>query len=95
VPLTESARHEMLIALEGAIGKEAAMTLAEHLPPGGWADVATRHDLELLEVRIIDRVELSLERKLGETQRLLFFAIMGAFVANTGIVLGVLQSTGS
>jgi len=101
VPITETARHDMLIALESAIGKEAAMTMADHLPPVGWADVATKHDIDIvrldmiaLESRITTKVELLLERKLGETQRVLFFAILGAFVANTGIVLGVIQSRG-
>ena len=50
--ITEQDRHHMLIALEAALGEEAAMTLAEHLPPVGWADVATRRDLDALEARM-------------------------------------------
>jgi len=106
VPITESARHDMLTALEAAIGKEAAMTMADHLPPVGWADVATKHDLMALEERLTTKVELHLERTLHtfsneirremhDGQRTLFFAILGAFVANAGIVLGVLSTAGT
>lgn|GEM_PF-2558542 len=172
MPITETARHDMLIALERAIGKEAAMTMAEHLPSMGWADVATKHDLSAVRldvegvrhdvvtvrrevgslrsdfgvmridldamrhdldamrhdltgvrhdvdalrvdvdvirrdlgtvrrdvdalrhdlVLVESRLEASFERKLGDTQRVLFFAVLGAFVANTGVVLGVLSA---
>jgi len=55
--ITEQSRHEMLQACEQALGKEAAMTLAEHLPPVGWADVATRRDLDALEARMGQRFD--------------------------------------
>lgn len=50
--ITEQTRHELLTACEHTLGKEAAMTLAELLPPVGWADVATKHDLAQLEQRL-------------------------------------------
>ena len=34
------------------LGSEAATTLIGHLPPVGWADVATKHDLAGLEQRV-------------------------------------------
>lgn len=45
----ERKRHEMYLSLEQALGREAADTLMELVPPVGWADVATRHDLKALE----------------------------------------------
>jgi len=48
----ERSRHELYRRLEEVLGPEAATTLIEHLPPGGWADVATRHDLAGLEQRM-------------------------------------------
>ena len=42
----ERRRHEMYLAFEELVGAEVAATMMEHLPPVGWADVATRHDLE-------------------------------------------------
>ncbi len=48
----ERSRHELYRRLEEVLGSEAATTLIEHLPPVGWADVATKHDLASLEERL-------------------------------------------
>jgi len=42
----ERARTVLHQRMDEAIGPEAADTLMEHLPPTGWADVATKHDLD-------------------------------------------------
>jgi hypothetical protein len=42
----ERRRHEMYLAFEQLVGGEVAATMMEHLPPVGWADVATKHDVE-------------------------------------------------
>ena len=44
----ERSRHELFRRLEQTLGEEAAATLMEHLPPVGWADVATRRDIDSL-----------------------------------------------
>ncbi len=48
----ERSRHQLYRRLEEVLGPEAATTLIEHLPPVGWADVATKHDLAGLEQRM-------------------------------------------
>lgn len=48
----ERSRHELYRRLEEVLGPDAATTLIEHLPPVGWADVATRNDLAGLEQRM-------------------------------------------
>jgi hypothetical protein len=44
---------------KGALGDDAGVTLMEMLPPVGWADVATKQDLVLLESRLEARCERS------------------------------------
>ncbi len=50
--ITEENRHGLYGALEEVMGQAHATTLMEHLPPVGWADVATKRDLEALEMRL-------------------------------------------
>ena len=51
--ITEQARHHLYLRLEELIGPEEAAVLMEHLPPVGWADVATKRDLDYLEARMV------------------------------------------
>ena len=50
MPISEATRHQLHQRLSELIGPEEAATLMEHLPPVGWADVATKQDLEHLRV---------------------------------------------
>jgi hypothetical protein len=60
--MTEEQRHELYTRLEEVIGMGPATTLMEGMPPVGWADVATKRDLEHVEARL----EATLERSLRE-----------------------------
>jgi hypothetical protein len=48
VAITEEGRHRLYQRLEELLGAHEATTLMEHLPPVGWADVATKRDVENL-----------------------------------------------
>ena len=48
--ITEATRHQLHEALITTLGEEEATILMEHLPPVGWADVATKADIEHLSV---------------------------------------------
>ena len=48
--ITEASRHLLHEALIDKLGEEEASTLMEYLPPVGWADVATKTDIEHLRV---------------------------------------------
>ncbi len=68
--ITEKSRHELYRRLEEILGPDEATTLMEHLPPVGWADVATKDDIRTLGGRIdqldgrIDQLEVSVNARL-------------------------------
>jgi hypothetical protein len=43
--------------------------LAEYLPPVGWADVATKRDLDHVEARLNDRITSAVEDAESSSQR--------------------------
>ena len=53
--ISEESRHQLHNKLDELLGSAEAATLMAHLPPIGWADVATKHDLAELERRRIVR----------------------------------------
>lgn len=48
--IDERTRHEMYLGLEERLGTKVADALMQHLPPIGWADVATKRDLDAQSV---------------------------------------------
>ena len=58
VAITEETRHTIYEAFRASYGDEVANGLMELLPPVGWADVATKHDLAGLEERMDLRFQL-------------------------------------
>ncbi|MDQ4097466.1 MAG: hypothetical protein M3144_06325 [Actinomycetota bacterium] len=84
---SEQSRHEMYQRLEEALGEQAAATLMEHLPPVGWADVATKRDLDVLRVsfeatehRLRSNFRAELNAAITSQTRTLMFAIIGSNV---------------
>jgi len=64
--IDERSRHELFVRLEEVLEGHANV-LMEHLPPVGWADVATKRDLDALALaakRDLDQLEERLEMKL-------------------------------
>ena len=54
--INEESRHHLYQRLEEVLGPHEATVLMEHLPPVGWADVATKRDLDILEERLEGRM---------------------------------------
>ncbi len=50
--ISEEARHRLFGRLEAVLGAEEAATMMAHLPPMGWGEVSTRHDVEGLGVAL-------------------------------------------
>ena len=53
----ERARHALHSRLEEMLGPEVTGTLMELLPPVGWADVATAHDVARGQAALGDRLD--------------------------------------
>ena len=86
--ISEESRHELYQRLEQVLGAKQAATLMEHLPPVGWADVATRRDLEALEARLtglMDRRFGEMQRQAAEWSRTVIYANLGAVLATASL----------
>lgn len=46
--INDQSRYDLHQRLAQVLGRDEAATLMEHLPPVGWADVATKRDLDHL-----------------------------------------------
>jgi hypothetical protein len=86
-------RLQLAEAAKRVLGNDEGITLMELLPPVGWADVATKHDLLALERRIDSRFDTLEYKILGTLERELrsitwkLFAIYGA---SMGAMFGAL-----
>jgi hypothetical protein len=70
VTITEESRDRLYQRLKEAVGETEATTLMEHLPPVGWADVATKTDVDY--VRTATKSDLD---HLREVMNLRFTAV--------------------
>ncbi len=83
--IDERTRHEMYLGLEEKLGTDVADALMAHLPPIGWADVATKRDLDELERHVALLVDARIH---SEVNRLLL-VLMPTIVSSLGLALAV------
>ena len=77
--IDEASGHRLHLRLDDVLGHDEANVLMEYLPPVGWADVATKQDLQALENKLLAAFR-------GETQKILF-SMMAFFTALAGLFL--------
>ena len=94
--ITDEARNRLYNTLREKLGAEDATTMMELLPPVGWADVATKRDLDHLAVLTkhdidslaldVDRLEREMNRRFDDLPRL--FATKDDLRAQTNRFVG-------
>ncbi len=75
----ERARHQLFVKLEEVIGPEPATTLMEHLPTGGYTELATKQDLDALKHELL--------AKIGQETRVIVFALVAVVVSISSVAL--------
>jgi hypothetical protein len=91
---SEDERHELYLGLEEVLGRKRASTLMAHLPPVGWADVATKTDLALLDARIEAREQRMLaeiRREITRAVQTMVISFVMAHIATAGLVLAAVR----
>jgi hypothetical protein len=83
----ERRRLQLADAAKRALGDDAGITLMEMLPPVGWADVATKQDLDILEARLEARFERGFRQILVTVSSLLIAGFLATIMATVAAAL--------
>jgi hypothetical protein len=89
--IDETRRYELHEAARRTLGETPGDTLMELLPPVGWADVATKHDLAELEARLKSHLDVRLHAELIHQLRWTVGSIFGAIGA-LGVAVGIIAA---
>jgi hypothetical protein len=94
VAITEESRHRMYQRLEAVLGPDEAATLMEHLPPVGWADVATKRDLDALRLDLEHTsrtLELRLDAMIQREFRAQTYRLFAGVTALAGVMIAAIR----
>ena len=97
--VTEESRYHLHQQLDDAVGEKGATTMMELLPPVGWADVATKRDLdhqtEKLEFMVraeVAEVSAKVDRVRGELEKAMrhqLTVLLSAMVSIAGLMIAL------
>jgi hypothetical protein len=82
----------MYLGLAEKLGTDVADALMAHLPPIGWADVATKHDLDELERRMdlrFQRQDEHIDARIHAEINRLLLILMPTIISSLGVALAV------
>jgi hypothetical protein len=85
----ERSRLHLADAAKRAFGDDAGITLMELLPPVGWADVATKQDMQAVDRRL-ETVEHRID-ELAREIRAQTWKLMTLMVAVVGVVVAAVR----
>lgn len=85
--ISETDRLQMFSGLQKSVGETVANTLMEHLPPGGWYDVARTGDFDRIETRI-DKLEARLDDRIDKLE-IRFDKLEASIDTNTRWMIGI------
>ena len=91
--INEAQRFELHAELRKILGDGVAGTLMDHLPPGGWADVARTRDVNQLHDRVDDRFknfEVRIDRRFDSVVKGLWTIgtiVAGAFIGLFSLIV--------
>lgn len=94
--IDEARRLLLHDAARTAWGPDAALVLMEMLPPTGWADVATRQQLEAVEERLdhqTEQLRLQLLAFIADGQRRATQWQVGTMIALAGFITAIARVT--
>ncbi|MSO79335.1 MAG: hypothetical protein EXQ79_06975 [Acidimicrobiia bacterium] len=97
--LDEARRYELHEAARRTLGDAPGDTLMEMLPPVGWADVATKHDLVAMKGDLVAmkddfalklaNFEIKMQSMVLASEHRLIFWIVGSLTAGLSIAVAV------
>jgi len=83
--ITEASRFQLRTAIGQILSEEAADTLMELLPPVGWADVATKTDLQHLQLTI----EVSVRKLIHEQTKWLITTMIAMNAVTVAVAVAL------
>ena len=88
--LYERSRHQLHQRLREVLGPEEAGTLMAHLPAGGVDQVATKSDIERLELKM-DALSQELRAEMHQMGRSLMLSFITVMAIMNGILFAALR----
>ena len=88
--VTEYDRHQLFVWFEERMGPERAATMMNLIPPIGWFELASKHDLVELEGRLDARLDAQLAQLESSLMRGFITWLLASQATVVTVVVGLL-----